>query len=258
MKSKSRIKFSVQNYISVSTSRQFAQLKVVLTFVILSTLFIACENDESVSKEDLVSQEVKMKSVQYQNLNAQMPEDYPDELINYTYSDLEHISLTGNFEPKTNLRTHSGNSFDEIIEIVRRKYPDFENADTEAYRRFFPDLSDRELIEKREVMFQYIEKLMGYEVAIGMAALRTKNVRTGSAMRILYTTTSCEQWYYASHLRLDMDGIKKARELALAKLGQIWKTEMMQIVTRPGMSISENMQHTAMGLLMRQWESSSV
>ncbi|NIJ53268.1 hypothetical protein [Dyadobacter arcticus] len=101
----------------------------VAAFVILCTLSMACENEVSVSQEKSVSREVKMKSVQYQGLKAQMPEDYPDALIGYTYGDLEHISLTVNPENKSNLREHSGNSFDEIVENVRRKHPDFENAE---------------------------------------------------------------------------------------------------------------------------------
>jgi hypothetical protein len=52
------------------------------------------------------------------------------------------------------------------VASVRRNYPDFENAEPAAYRKLFPELSDRELIEKREVIFQFMEKLMGYEVAV--------------------------------------------------------------------------------------------
>ncbi|MCE6989233.1 hypothetical protein [Dyadobacter sp. CY323] len=131
----------------------------VLMLALVSSLFTGCENEKLAFEEKKIEKEVKMKSVKYQDLNAQMPENFPDGLINYNYINLQQIASNGTISSDRNLRVLSGNSFDEIVESVKRKYPDFENAAPEEYRKFFPELSDRELIEKREAMLLQVHHI---------------------------------------------------------------------------------------------------
>ncbi|MCF2500711.1 DUF6973 domain-containing protein [Dyadobacter chenhuakuii] len=100
---------------------------------------------------------------------------------------------------------------------MRKNYPDFDNATPEEYKPYFPKLSTEQIIENQDVVFQYVEKLMGYEVAISVAASRSGG--TMHNLRTAYQSNSCEEWYYAGHLRLDKDGMKKAMDLAYAKAG---------------------------------------
>jgi hypothetical protein len=125
---------------------------VVLRFPFLLAVLIGCKHEKLLHQEPIFEKEITMKSVKYQDMNAQMPENFPDELIDYNYTDLQQIASNGTARHDQNLRVLSGNSFDEIVESVKRKYPDFENAAPEEYRKYFPELSDRELIEKRELL----------------------------------------------------------------------------------------------------------
>lgn len=60
---------------------------------------------------------------------------------------------------------------------------------------------------------------MGYDVAMSVAALREENGGKHSPLKALYETNSCEEWYYATHLRLDKGGMNTAMDLAFAKAG---------------------------------------
>ena len=180
-------------------------------------LFTGCEHDTRVQQEIRPEKQAEMKEVTYKNLSAQMPVAYPETLLEFSPGDLEHIALIENLNSASNLRTVKGNTFDEIVEDVRKNYPDFDNATPEEYKPYFPKLSTEQIIENQDVVFQYVEKLMGYEVAISVAASR--NERTESNMRVNYESNSCEEWYYAGHLRLDKGGMKKAMDLSYAKAG---------------------------------------
>lgn len=180
-------------------------------------LLTGCEHDILVQQETEAKKKTEMKEVFYRNLSAQMPVAYPEALLKFSPGDLEHIALTENLTSAANLRTVKGNTFDEIIEGVRKNYPDFDNATPEEYKPYFPKLSTEQIIENQDVVFQYVEKLMGYEVAISVAASRNRRIQ--SNMRVNYGPNSCEEWYYATHLRLDKGGMDKARDLAKAKAG---------------------------------------
>lgn len=189
------------------------------TLLLAATMLLTgCEHDIHVQQKIEAETQADMKEVIYKNLNAQMPAAYPEGLLEFSPGDLEHISLTENLNSKSGLRIVRGSTFDEIVDGVRRNYPDFDNAAPEEYKPYFPKLSREQIIENQDIVFQYVEKLMGYEVAISVAALR--NGRAKSNLRTAYeTSNSCEEWYYATHLRLDKGGMDKARDLAKSKAG---------------------------------------
>ncbi|SKB94188.1 DUF6973 domain-containing protein [Dyadobacter psychrophilus] len=181
-------------------------------------VFTGCEHDTRVRQKIEAEKQADMKEVIYKNLSAQMPIAYPEEILDFSPSDLEYIALTENLNGASHLRTINGNTFDEIVEGVRKNYPDFDNATPEEYKPYFPKLSTEQIIENQDIVFQYVEKLMGYEVAISVAASRSG--RTKSNLRTSYgTSNSCDEWYYATHLRLDKGGMDKARDLAKSKAG---------------------------------------
>jgi hypothetical protein len=150
-----------------------------------------------------------LKSVIYNGFTINIPFEFPNEVFELSPNDLENIS---NSSSGKNLRGVSGNSFDEIVQKIRKKYPDFDNFDPKNYKKFFPKLSHDEIVEKQEEVLSYVEALMGYEVAISVAQAQSKNGRT--VFSINYEGSSCEMWYYAGHLRLDEDGLKTAKNKA--------------------------------------------
>lgn len=150
-----------------------------------------------------------LKSVIYNGFTINIPFEFPEEVFELSPNDLENIS---NSSSGKNLRVVSGNSFDEIVQNVRKKYPDFDNFDPKNYKKFFPKLSHDEIVEKQEDVLSYVEALMGYDVAISVAKAQNKNGR--SVFSINYEGSSCEMWYYAGHLRLDEDGLRTAVDKA--------------------------------------------
>jgi len=105
-----------------------------------------------------------------------------------------------------------GTSFSEIVEKVRKKYPDFDNFEPKKYKEYFPKLTHDEIVENQEDVLSFEEILMGYEVAISFAQAQNKNGR--STFSVNYEGSSCEMWYYAAHLRLDEDGLRSAKDNA--------------------------------------------
>lgn len=161
-----------------------------------------------------------MKPVTYKGLNAQMPASYPEELLNFTYDDLRLIGLNQQSAKNTNLKLSGGGSINEILENVKKGYPNFDTATPDEYKKFFPELTTDQIIEQQETVFQYVERLIGYEVAISYSALGLGLKNEQSASRTSgYETNSCEEWYYVNHARLDRGGMNTATDQAYAKAG---------------------------------------
>lgn len=163
--------------------------------------------------------EEKSKIVSFKGLNAKIPYDYPDEVFNLTYDDLRQIGLNSKYAKNTNLRLSSGSSLEEITENVKKRYPNFDTATPDEYKKFFPELTTDQIIDNREIILQYIESLIGYESAISYSALGLGEQGENPSGRTSYETNSCEEWYYVRHARLDRGGMETAMNQSFAKAG---------------------------------------
>ena len=190
---------------------------IALASIIVASLTFSCR-EENVQNEAPVKL-TSFKSVKYKEIEALMPIDYPSELVNYNEVQLKEVALANQ---NKNLRITQKKTLTEIVENVYAKYPSFDNFDAKAYKKYFPKLTEAEIIANSESILSYMEKLMGYEVAdvfskegdgiIEVKPKKNKNGRVG--INILEAITECETWYYLAHLRMDWNGIYTARDKA--------------------------------------------
>ncbi|MCF2446093.1 hypothetical protein L0657_19195 [Dyadobacter sp. CY345] len=188
------------------------RIKNGLLLSLFSILLYSC-SEPSVKEESKLISDTDTKLVTFRNLKAKIPVNYPEELLKYGPDDLQLIAAKG--KGSANMRTTEGNSFDEIAENVLEEYPSFDEFKPEQYKKYFPELSENEIQENSEDILDFMEKLMGYEVAISVSTLpEGRNLRVTSGNNP-GEANSCEKWYYANHLRLDKGGIEYAAGKAL-------------------------------------------
>lgn len=186
--------------------------KITKTLCIAITLFAtSCSKEEvGISANWEIETSEKFKEIVFNGFIANIPENFPVEVGHFNAKDLENIS--NRFISK-NLRGTQNYTFDEIVEKVKKRYPDINNFDPKDYKKYFPNMSFDEIQKEQEMVLSFIESLMGYEIAIEYSKIGSKNSRVSN------NVNACEQWYYAGHLRLDRDGIYTAMDKAFEYAG---------------------------------------
>jgi hypothetical protein len=80
------------NYFTPFWHRCFSKIKRTSLLLILVIFFNACDQQTQIASQEPSAEQLKLKSVLFKDLKAQIPEAYPNDLINFTYSDLQNIS----------------------------------------------------------------------------------------------------------------------------------------------------------------------
>lgn len=163
-------------------------------------------------KEKIISE--TFKEINFNGIIASIPESFPDNVASLNSKDLENIAYRVNTK---NFRTTESDTFSEIIEKVKANYPDITNFDPKEYEKFFPKMSLNEIQKEQEMVLSFVESLMGYEIAVEFSKSSNKN------LRVAYEANSCEKWFYAGHLRLDLGGMETAKDKAEQYAGMGYK-----------------------------------
>ncbi len=188
-----------------------------LFFISIAFFAISCSKEQiesNLNSELEISKVETFKEITYKGFTAAIPESFPVEVGSFNANDLENISNQPNSK---NLRGTQSNSFDDIIEKVRKRYPDILNFDPKDYKKYFPKLSINEIQKEQEMVLTFVESLMGYEIAVEYSKLSNKN------LRVAFEPNSCEKWFYAGHLRLDRDGLETAANKSFEYAGYGYK-----------------------------------
>ncbi len=163
------------------------------------------------------------KEISYDVLQAFLPESYPINLSEFKVQDFEDIALKKSEKTYSNVEIVKGNTLDEIIEATYKKYPSFDQFEPQAYKGLFPKLSENEIIQNKEIILDFTEKMMAFDVSISFAKLEDakyviSNKRNRDARGYIsggtWLNEVCTVSIIISHLRLDINGLWSSVEYA--------------------------------------------
>lgn len=211
-----------------------------ILFLSLTLSYISCDKESILTsvnslqknEDSQVSNTVQFaitedtKEVKFKNLEGIIPAEYPSELFEFNANNLSDIALN-KFEKKyQTVKGIKGSSLSEIIESVYKRYPSFETFDSKQYKKFFPKLSNDEILKNSEIILQFTEKLMAYEVVSAFSQLenteftlkdfrkpKNKNAR-GYISSFEWLNSVCTVAVVVTHLRLDISGLWNAVDVA--------------------------------------------
>ncbi len=154
--------------------------------IILSLLIFTSCNQNSV--EPIVSVEStevdyleideepeELIKVKFRGINAMLPANYPLEILEYEGIDLLTISLLPPNSNGIKINGSTGKTILEITKSVRGKYKLSDEYNLENFKRYFPLLKLEELKQNESIIVDYINKLMGFEIATLLSQLEDKD-----------------------------------------------------------------------------------
>lgn len=161
----------------------------------------------------------------YKGVLVSIPSKYPQGVLDFTVEDFESVALntykTG-FHKVSHIK---GETLSEIFKATYEVYPDMNEFKVEEYRQLLPHLTDKEIIVNSEVILDYVEKLMAFDIASAFSQLNDapfsisdflESERKGRRSPSLqgFLNGACVVSVVIAHPRLGIGGLLNAKSLA--------------------------------------------
>lgn len=202
-------------------------MKKQLILLVILTLFIfSCEKNDTFN--DLNTQQSQnhvaknnanaRKNVNFKNLNVEIPDYFPNGVLNFKSNDFYNIAMNSSKGSFYKVNHIKGKSLKEIMDNAYKYYPNMNTFDSKEYKKIFPQFTEEQIVDNKEILDEVIEKMMAFDISSAFSQLKdakyilfenNKNAR-GYISSFDWLNSACTVAIVVSHPRLDLSGLAQA------------------------------------------------